>query len=251
MKEILITGGSEGIGLAIAKEYARKNTKIHLVARNQEKLIKAKQEVECLGASVEIHICDLSDLKQVEQLKFQIPRVDVCILNAGIGYTGSVINSDEKHNMDMVHVNVTSTMMLADYYVKRMVEVHQGSLILLSSTGCFQPGPYIALYYATKAFVTSYGRALAQEVKDWNVHVCVVCPGPVHTDFYEKSGVKAPKYAVSAEYVAKQIHAKAEKKTLLVIGRMNQFLRIIPTGLKIKFIMRSKQKILEQISEEN
>ncbi len=241
MKEILITGASEGIGLALAHTYCAADVHLHLVARNVEKLKQAKGQLEQEGCRVSIHPCDLTNAEQLHALQQQIPYVDVCILNAGVGYTGAVVESEEAQNLQMVQLNVTSLMVLADFYVKAMVQRHNGQLILMSSTGCFQPGPYIALYYATKAFVTSYGRALQEEVKGSGVHVCVVCPGPVRTDFYEKSGVRAPIYAANPYQVAHEIYHKAEKKTVLVIGRMNRILRFVPTGLKMKWIAKQKR----------
>ena len=125
----------------------------------------------------------------------------------------------------------------------------QGTLVTVASTGAFQPGPYIACYYATKAFVLSYTRALAEELKGTGVHVCCICPGPVKTAFYEKYGGNMPFIAQSSEQVAKCLE-HVENKSVVVSGWMNKAMLLVPASLRMKVVGKIK-KGSEQIPQEN
>lgn len=248
MSKVLITGGSEGIGFEFAKYYASRGYEIILVARNQMKLLDAKNEIENMyHEKVHIISCDLSEKGSASQLfeKIENENIDILINNAGCGYTERSWKIDIDKEEDMVVVNDIALMSLTKLFVDQMKKRHEGTIINISSTGSFQPGPYIAGYYASKSFVTSYTLAIREEVKSYGIKVYCVCPGPVYTDFYDKGGARNPRHALRPEKVVKYTVKHMKRKCLIIPGFTNRLVRIIPMKIRMKFIMNSKKKSLK------
>lgn len=248
MSKVLITGGSEGIGFEFAKYYASQDDEIILVARNQMKLLDAKNELENLyHKKVQIISCDLSEKGSAYKLfkNVESENVDILINNAGCGYTERSWKIDIDKEEDMVVVNDISLMSLTKLFINQMKKRHEGIVINISSTGSFQPGPYIAGYYASKSFVTSYTLAIREEIKSYGIRVYCVCPGPVYTGFYDKGGARNPRYALTAEKVVKYTVKHMKGKCLIIPGFTNRIVRIIPMKIRMKFIMNSKKKSLK------
>lgn len=249
MKTVLITGGSEGIGFAMAKWYAEHGYAIILAARNKDKLRRAALLLGKYKVPVTAVCVDLTKIKQVYRLAEQCGDVDVVIASAGSGGTGDALSRGMRDDEEMVMLNCVSVMDLLKLYGRKMKARGHGTLVTIASTGAFQPGPRIACYYATKAFVLSYTRALAEELRGTGVHVCCICPGPVKTGFYDKYGGKMPFAAQSADRVAACLK-DVESRSMIVSGWMNRLILCLPSILRMKAVGLLK-KGSEQIPQEN
>lgn len=240
----LITGGSEGIGKAFAEYYAEKGYDLILVARNMTKLIDAKAELEnTYDIRTDIISEDLSREGSATELyeKLKGRTIDVLINNAGIGYTGKSWEIPVEQEESMIGVNVTAMMSLCKYILHDQVQRGEGLIINVASTGAFQPGPYIAGYYASKSFVLSYTRAVHEEAAPYGVQVCALCPGPVDTAFYEKSGGKMSRFHMSPQKTVRYC-MKHTGQTVIVPGFFNRAVRFVPVRVRIFFLKHMKKK---------
>ncbi len=202
MSMILITGASEGIGYAFAQYYAKRKHSLILCARHEEKLRKAKDALtKMYGVEVLTVPADLSDAGEVRRLyAFCADKhVDVLVNNAGCGYTGTSWKQEIEAEEKMIDLNIKALMTLSKLFLKEMTERRSGTIINIGSTGAFQPGPYIAGYFASKSFVVNYTEAIAHEAKKYNVHVHCFCPGSTKTGFFAKGKGHCPKNAMSPE----------------------------------------------------
>lgn len=250
MSTVLITGGSSGIGLELAKCYAADGADLILCARNEERLCRARDEIMLrYQVNAEVIAADLSKPGSAEQLYEQVKArsVDVLINNAGIGFAGKSWELSVEKEEEMVRLNTASLMSLCKLFLKDFIQRGSGTIINVASTGAFQAGPYIAGYYASKAFVLNYSKALYEEAKPYGIHICCVCPGPVDTDFYEKSGGKKPKLIMSAEKTAKTAYREIQKsRKVIVPGIVNRAALIFPEPVRVSFVKRSKLKNLKK-----
>ena len=242
-EKVLITGGSEGIGYGFARCFAQRKAELYLCARNITKLQQAADALrQEYGCHVEIIPGNLSDQNCVYALyhAFDGNTPDVVVNNAGMGYTGKALDSDMKMDENMIELNVKTVMNLTKFFARDMVQKGKGLIINVASTGAFQPGPYIAEYYASKAFVLSYSEALNEELKGTGVHICTVCPGPVNTGFYQKSGGKMPPLHMEPMDVARYT-LKHVQEAVVVPGISNKIARILPSGMKMRTVGKMKQ----------
>lgn len=244
MKKVLITGGSEGIGYAFAEEYAKQGAALFLVARDLMKLEQAKNALQGkYHVPVEILSVDLSLPQAAEEVfaSFASKEIDVVINNAGVGRTGEALSITNEEDEKLIQVNIISLMILTKCFVGQMQKRGQGILLNVASTGAFQPGPYQASYYASKAFVLNYTRALKEELQGSGVSIYCLCPGPIDTAFYQKSDGVMSRYHMSAEncavYALKHMHTKM----VLVPGWFNRFLFYVPTSWKIHWLAKNKK----------
>ena len=247
MKKVLITGGSEGLGLALAECYAKDGYHIVLCARNRLKLEEAKHILQ------NIHLCkvdtislDLSVIGNSQKLYETVGSVDVLINNAGIGSNGISWKIPMEKEEQLVQINVIAMMDLCKLYLKDMAERKEGVILNIASTGAFQPGPYIASYYASKSFVESYSQAIAMEAREYGISVYCACPGPLDTDFYHKHDGKKPKNVMSAEHCASYIYSHMHKKVVIIPGLLNRIVYYLPKKIKMRFVYRMKKKALKE-----
>ncbi len=245
---VWITGGSEGIGFSYAKHFAKESCSIGLIARNKEKLQKAKVYLEDhYDVDVQVYVCDLSVKEELQKcITFlNTQTIDIFINNAGRGYTGKCEDCSMDTMITINALNITAVQCLSVEVGKKMVERKSGKICNICSTGAFQYGPFIAAYYSSKAAVLSFTRALSKEWKDTGVKVQAVCFGPVKTEFYAKSNGKAPSFAMDPDTAVK-IALKSKKNTVIV-GFVNRLCLLLPASLRSVFVYHSK---LKQISEE-
>ena len=249
MTTVLITGGSEGIGYELARCYARGGANLVLSARSKDKLTHACRKLE---KEFKVHadgVCmDLSVPGSAEQLyqKTKKHEIDVLINNAGFGSAGKAEEIDLQRDEAMIQLNDASMVTLCKLFARDMLAKHAGTIINIGSTGAFQPGPYIAGYYASKAFAVSYSRALACELKHSGIRVLCPCPGPVDTAFYAKSNGIKPKGAVSAADTAAWIYAhRSSNHPVIVQGVINHLAMIVPSGIRMHIVERMKLKYME------
>ncbi len=187
-KTALITGGSSGIGLEFARIFAREQYHLVLVARRKDRLIQLKKELEeRYSVHVTCFVCDLTVLDAANRiyqfLQDQKIQLDVLVNNAGFGLGGEFHDSDLTRITEMVQVNVMALMRLTRLILPDMIKRQQGKILNVASMAGFLPGPLSSIYYATKSFVVSFSEAIAYELKDKNIQVTVLCPGPVKSEF--------------------------------------------------------------------
>lgn len=249
MSAVLITGGSEGIGLELAKCYAADGAHLILAARDPVRLFDARNELQNqYNIRVDTVQADLSEPGSAKKLYESVrdKNVDVLVNNAGSGYTGYSWQIDFESEEKMVQLNDASLMTLCKLFAADFIEKGSGTIVNVASTGAFQSGPYIAGYYASKAFVLSYTKALREEMKPYGIHVVCLCPGPVDTHFYAKSGGRKPRMIMSAEKTAAIAYKGIrENKKVIVPGFLNRMALVLPETVRTGFVRRSKLKNLK------
>ncbi len=188
----VVTGASSGIGFELAKQFAENGFDL-LIAAESDSINNAAQELKMLGADVETAQADLAQYDGVEQLYGKIKAsgrpVDAIALNAGVGVSGDFARqTDLKAELNLINLNVVSTVHLAKRVVKDMVDRGQGRILFTSSIAATMPGSFEAIYNASKAFISSFSEAIREELKDTGVTVTSLMPGPTETNFFHRAG---------------------------------------------------------------
>ena len=197
----IITGASSGIGFELAKIFAKNGYDLVIVAEN-EKIFDAKHEIDLTGVKVHAYQIDLSNYTDVEEFYHIVSdlnrQVDVIALNAGIGLGGSFAKQTSlQDELTMINLNVVSTVHLAKRFVRKMLKAGSGKILFTSSIASMIPGPFEAVYAASKAFVHSFATALRNELADSGISVTVLMPGATETNFYHRAGMDRTKFAQS------------------------------------------------------
>lgn len=225
--KVLITGASSGIGYEFAKEYAKKGYEVIGVGRDKDKLSKLYNETGCIT-----EVCDISVPENAKSLFEKYKDCDIVINNAGFGDVGYFCETDLEKDISMINTNVTGLHILTKLYAKEMVLRNNGSILNVASVAGFMPGPLMATYYATKAYVYRLTLAVNEEIKklNKNVYVGVLCPGPVSTNFDKVAGVKFNLKSHSAEKIVKYTISCIEKNKKIIIPTLS--VKIARIGLK-------------------
>lgn len=244
----MITGATSGIGLAFTKKYAKEGYDLILVARDEARLEREKKAIQAWkpDCRVQLYALDLSEsgaaLELMERIRQDGFAVDVLINNAGFGLVGQEVDLDSEKERRMLTLLVETPTMLCKECLKDMYDWGAGQILNVASTGAFQPGPYIAAYFAAKSYVYQYSRAIHLEAKKRGVQVSVVCPGTTRTKFFEKAGQKTPIWAMNPEKVADiAFEEMILGKDVIVPGLMNQLLRFVPSGIKARGVALLKK----------
>lgn len=214
----LITGASSGIGYNMAKYMSFLGYDLILVARNVEKLEELR---DILPTKVKIIAIDLSDEKKIKEL-FIATRgedIDVLINNAGFGVFGPFSTTELVKEINMIDVNIKAVHILTKLFVKEMKKKDRGYILNVASSAAFQPGPLMASYYASKAYVLRLSEAINEELRKSksNVRISCLCPGPVDTNFNNIAGVKFSIKPLSSDYVAKYAIDKMFKNKMVIV----------------------------------
>jgi uncharacterized protein len=188
----LITGASSGIGLEFAKLFAADGSDLVIVARREERLKEIAGELSSThGITVHVLAKDLSKPKAPEEIFSHLNKeniqIDVLVNNAGFGKKEVFSETDKDIHLDMLQVNVTALTHLTKLFLTGILERGYGGILNVGSLAGFQPGPNLAVYFATKAYVLSFTEALAEENDNPNIKISCFAPGPVRTEFGEKS----------------------------------------------------------------
>ncbi len=189
-KTALVTGASTGIGYELAKLLARDGYELFLVARNSPKLDAAARELKATPVPADLATGDGAG-QVFAALNGTVP--DILINNAGFGMVGPFAEQDAKTHLDMIQVNITSLVELTRLVLPGMVARRSGRIMNVASTAAFQPGPLMAVYYASKAFVLSFTEAISEEVRRQGVTVTALCPGPTATEFGARARMEQTK----------------------------------------------------------
>ncbi len=241
----LITGASRGVGLQIAVIMAAKNMNLVLVARSEDALNSIKTMLENqYGVDVHIIVKDLTEknatydiFKQVEDKNIEI---DYLINNAGFGEYGYFESGDWGRFRQMIELNIMALTHLCHLFLPQMLKRNRGRILNVASTAAFQPGPMMAVYFASKAYVLHFSEAIRNEVKNRGVSVTALCPGPTRTDFMEDSNFKISKMVngkplSDAHQVAVAgYHAMMRGKPFVIHGWRNKII-----AESVRFVPRS------------
>ncbi len=243
--KILITGASSGIGLEMAKHLAKNKNELILVSRNKEKLEELQEK---LNTKVTIVVADLSNEQKVKELYAFVKKLDIDVLinNAGFGLFGNLTDTDINKEMEMIDTNVKAVHILTKLIVKDMEKKNSGYILNVASSAAFQPGPLMATYYATKSYVYQLTAALYYEeiVKNKNIGISVLCPGPVDTNFNNIAGVKFGVKPLDAKYVAEYAIKKMfDKKMLIIPGTKMKLVKFFGRFISEKQMLKMTYKI--------
>lgn len=188
----LVTGASRGIGYELARVLAEAGWDAVLLARDEPRLRQVAEELEeGFGIRARVIAADLADpgaaRRVFDELDGEGLRVDLLVNNAGFGSSGPFAEADLARERDMVRVNVGAVTELTGLFLPGMLERDRGGVLNVASTAAFQPGPFMAVYFASKAYVLSFTEALAEELRGTGVRATALCPGPTATSFQERA----------------------------------------------------------------
>ena len=231
----LVTGASTGIGKDLAEACAGDGNDLVLVARRAEVLEQVARDLEArYKVSVQIIPADLADPAAPERIVAELTarrlEPDLLINNAGTGAYGRFLETDKAVELGSIQLNVAALTHLTKLILPGMVQRGHGRILNVASTGAFQPGPLMAVYYATKAYVLSFSEALASELANTGVTVTCLCPGPTRTEFQERAGMSnmwltsQPMMASSADVARAGYQGLKRGKRVVIPGLLNKML---------------------------
>jgi short-subunit dehydrogenase len=240
----LITGASAGIGWELARQFAAEKSNLVLVARRRERLEELAAEMrEQHGVEAHAMVADLGQADAPRTIVDRLTRdgltIDVLVNNAGFGALGPVAELDADRQMEMIQVNVVALTHLTRLLLPAMIQRRRGGILNVASTAGFQAGPFMAVYYASKAYVISFSEALADELALSGVAVSCLCPGPTLTEFAETAkmgnALMFKLQPMTAQQVARAGYRGFRRGKLLVVpGWMNYL-----GSMSVRFAPRS------------
>lgn len=248
MFKALVTGATSGIGRDITRYLASLNYEVYAVGRNIEKLEELQNE---LGKNVKTIKMDISSKENCIALYEEIKdkNIDLLVNNAGFGVFGNFTETDLEKEVNLINTNITAVHVLTKLFLKDMVKNNKGRILNVASIAGFAPGPLMAAYYSSKAYVLRLTESIYEELKKQksNVTISVLCPGPVATNFNNVANVKFSIKALSSEYVAKYAIDKTLKGKLVIVPGMKiKILRILsklsPDKLTMKIICQNQKR---------
>lgn len=251
-KLALVTGASGGIGLEFAKLLAQGGYDLALVARSEEKLQSVAGELAARhGINTRVIAMDLAKADAPEQLFARVPACDVLVNNAGFATNDKFAEMDEQRMLEEMQLNIVTLTRLCRLYLPGMLARGDGKILNMASTAAFLPGPNMAVYYASKAYVLSLSEALAEEVRGTGVSVTVLCPGATDTGFQERAHVQSTllfKLPMgNAAQVAKAgIEGMMRGKAVVVPGITNKLVAISPKLTPRSLLVKVSGKAVER-----
>lgn len=257
----LITGASSGIGYELANVHARNGDNLVIIARNIKKINELKVHLEqTFNIAVLTIQKDLTNTNAAQEIFDEVKRnnieIDYLINNAGIGDHGFFHEAEYNKIENMISLNVNALTMLTKLFLPDMIKRGNGRIMNVASTAAFQPGPLMAVYYASKAFVLNFSLAISNEVKGKGITVTTLCPGPTESGFWDAayldpgSFLKIRKLPSSREVAEYGYKAMMKGKRVAIHGKMNKLVanavRIAPSSLILmiaRFIQDSKRSL--------
>lgn len=254
LKNALITGASGGIGLELSKQFAQGGYGLVLVARSAEKLEQLASDLrDQYGVNVTVITKDLAKPAAPDELYQELRakgiQIDVLVNNAGFATYGKFTEIALQTELQEMQLNMVTLTHLSKLFTKDMVARGSGKVLNVASTAAFQPGPLMAVYSATKAYVLSFSDALANELKGTGVTVTALCPGPTESGFQARADMEDSKFIqntslMSATEVAKAgYEALLAGKAVVVPGVMNQLGTFVPRLLPREMVTRIVRRV--------
>lgn len=252
----LITGAANGIGYELAYLFAQNDYNLVLIDRIEIKLQRvAIYFQEQFSISVKSIVKDLSNIKSPEEIFLELQQeniqVDVLVNNAGFGTYGFFNETNLTDELEMLQVNLVCATHLTKLFLKSMVKQGQGKILNVSSTAAFQPGPLMAVYFATKAYMLSFSEALANELQNTGVTVTVLCPGTTQSAFHERTGMadsqmlKSKRMMDAATVANIGYRALMEGRTIVIPGLINRLMaesvRFVPRNIVTKIVRKMQE----------
>ena len=253
----LVTGASAGIGRDLAEVCARDGHDLVLVARRADALLELAKSLEAAyGVSARVFVADLTQpeapARIVEDLERSKTAVDVLINNAGSGQYGLFQHTAVAEELDTIQINVAALTHLTKLLLPGMLARHRGRILNVASTAAFQPGPLMAVYYASKAYVLHFSEALANELHGTGVTVTALCPGPTRTGFQARAGMNNMLLTSGSMMMESAAVARAgyegmrRGRRVVIPGLLNKLLtlsvRISPRRLTAAIVRRIQEK---------
>lgn len=230
----LVTGASSGIGRELARVLARKGWDTILVARRADALHELAAELSALGTTAHVLPADLADpegpTRVFDEVASRGLTIDALVNNAGLGSWGPFAQTEWRTERDLLAVNVVALTELTKRFLPGFVERRHGRILNVASTAAFQPGPLMAVYFASKAYVLHLSLALADELRGTGVTVTTLCPGPTRTEFAEMAGARKTNMFLGgrgddpADVARKGYEAMLKGRPMVVIGAVNRSL---------------------------
>ena len=253
----LVTGASGGIGYELAKLFANDHYNLVLVARSASRLTQVADELQRqFGISAKAIPLDLTaapaPIFLFDQLQREGIAVDIVVNNAGYGVLGEFAKVSLEESLGQIQLNVTALTHLTKLFLSPMIERHSGKIMNVASTAGFQPGPLMAVYYATKAYVISFSEALANELKGSGVTVTCLCPGPTATNLQERAGMENTRLVktlrpMDAKTVARDgYRGLMSDKTLVISGFRNWLMAESVRFSPRKLVTAVSRKVLDK-----
>jgi short-subunit dehydrogenase len=251
----LITGASAGIGAALAQVFAANGHELVLIARREQRLFELAEAIVARGwqrplvLPIDLAQADVAD-RIASELAARGLEPDIVVNNAGFGLVGNAVALDRAEQLGMIDVHVRALTDLSLVFVDSLRR-HRGGVLNVASISSFMPGPGMAVYHATKAFVLSFSEALHEELKESGVRVTALCPGPVPTEFQARAGVTSDfspaLLSESAETVAEQgYRGLKDGRRVVVPGLGNKAVtilaRLVPRSLVLAALQRRNQR---------
>jgi short-subunit dehydrogenase len=250
-KWALITGASSGIGREFAEVFAENDFNLALVARNQDRLSIAAEELRAVHkVQSKVLPVDLRLPEAPAKIAEALSGIEISVLvnNAGFGTYGPFAQSDLPSQADMMQVNMAALVKLTHLFVQPMLARGAGRILNVASTAAFQPGPMVNVYYASKAFVFSFSYALADELANTGVSVTVLCPGMTRTEFQKRARMKegGPIPMMSARAVAEiGYRGMMKNKRVVIPGTLNRIGAVLARRAPLRMTSAIVRKIHE------
>ncbi len=253
---VVVTGASGGIGYELCKLFARDGYPLLVAARSADKLKTFADELTAAhGVPVAICAVDLGapdgPNRLFEAAQGQSRPVEFLVNNAGFGGWGPFAEADLAGTLQMLQLNVVALTHLTRLFLPGMVQRNAGGVLNVASTAAFQPGPLMAVYYASKAYVLHFSEALSEELRKTNVRVCALCPGPTATGFESRAGLGESKLFSGSVMDARSVaeaayHGLMRGWRIVVPGLWNKFLvqsvRLFPRRLVARVVRRMQER---------
>lgn len=243
----LITGASSGIGREMARKLSNMGYDLILIARREDRLIALKNELKTQVTTVSLDISNEENCYKLFDM-FKDKDIDIFINNAGFGIYGYLTDTDISRDVELIDLNIKSMHILFKLFLKKFVDKNKGYILNVASSAGFMPGPLMATYYASKAYVLNLTRAVSKElkVKQSNVKVSVLCPGPVDTEFNDVANVHFGVKPATAQYVADYTIKKMlnGKTTIIPTARMKTLIclsKITPNSMVMNITFRTQK----------
>lgn len=246
---VLVTGASKGIGLELARQFAKHGYSLILTATKENELGTAAEDIQKdFNVPVRTVAADLLDAETPQKLHDALEAekigIDILVNNAGLGHHGNFVDQPASNDLEMIRVNIGGLVRMTKTFLPAMVARRSGKILNTASIAGFMPAPQMAIYHATKAFVLSFTEALAEELKDSGVTVTALCPGATDTDFFKTADAVDTTAFQKMQVMSPQEVAKGGYEALMsgdrvyVAGGMNKatvfMRRLMPDSMMVK-----------------